>query len=37
MTRETYYFNDDGVIPNNKLPVIVYQKVIDVKDASDWL
>ena len=37
MTRETYYFNDDGVIPNNKLPVIVYQKVIDVKDTSDWL
>jgi len=37
MTRETYYFNDDGVIPNNKLPVIVYQKVIDGKDASDWL
>jgi uncharacterized protein YjlB len=37
MTRETYYFNDDGVIPNNKLPVIVYQKVIDTEDASDWL
>lgn len=37
MTRETYYFDDDGVIPNNKLPVIVYQKVIDTEDASDWL
>jgi uncharacterized protein YjlB len=37
MEIQTYYFDDDGIIPNNLLPVILYQKVIDLKDASDWL
>ena len=32
-----YFFTDDGIIPNNRFPVIHYQKVIDVEDCSDWL
>lgn len=27
MEPETYYFEDDGVIPNNKLPLLVYKNV----------
>jgi uncharacterized protein YjlB len=37
MNVSTYYFTDDGIIPNNRFPVIHYQKVIDVEDCSDWL
>ena len=33
----TYYFEDDGIIPNSHLPVIVYKQAIDLTDASDWL
>ena len=33
----TYYFEDNGIIPNSHLPVIVYKHVIDLTDASDWL
>ena len=32
-----YYFKDDGIIPNSHLPVIVYQQVIDLPDATEWL
>lgn len=37
MDCKTFYFKDDGVIPNNALPLILYQKVIDLADCSDWL
>jgi uncharacterized protein YjlB len=37
MDFKTFYFKDDGVIPNNLLPLILYQKVIDLADCSDWL
>jgi len=37
MTRKTFYFKDDGIVPNNALPVILYQKVTDAEDCSDWL
>ncbi len=37
MSPLTYYFADDGVIPNNPLPVIIYRQVVDLKDCSDWL
>jgi uncharacterized protein YjlB len=37
MTSKTFYFKDDGIIPNNALPVILYQKVTDAQDCSDWL
>lgn len=36
-TIEKYHFADDGIIPNNRLPVIVYRQVTDVQDKSDWL
>lgn len=36
---EIYHFRDDGVIPNNNLPVVVYRKVIEFEPehAADWL
>jgi len=37
MNTQTYYFTDDGLIPNHIFPVILYQKVIDLADCSDWL
>lgn len=37
MNFKTYCFNDDGIIPNNKFPVILYPKYIDLADCSDWL
>jgi uncharacterized protein YjlB len=37
MTCKTFYFKDDGIVPNNALPVILYQKVTDEEDCSDWL
>ncbi|MEN9362992.1 MAG: hypothetical protein RI903_300 [Bacteroidota bacterium] len=37
MNTQTYYFTDDGLIPNHTFPVILYQKVIDLADCSDWL
>jgi uncharacterized protein YjlB len=37
MSFTTYYFDDDGIIPNNKFPIILYENVIDLKDSSDWL
>jgi len=36
MNQQIYYFQDDGNIPNNRLPVILYKKVIDHEDCSDW-
>jgi uncharacterized protein YjlB len=33
---EKYWFEDDGVIPNNKLPVLVYRQVCDSDNKSDW-
>lgn len=35
---EIYHFIDDGVIPNNSLPVIVFRKVIEFEPehAADW-
>lgn len=29
MKPETFFFQDDGIIPNNKLPLLIYRKVID--------
>ncbi len=37
MKFKTFYFIDDGIIPNNARPVILYEKVIDLEDCSDWL
>ena len=37
MTSKTFYFKDDGIVPNNALPVILYQKVTDAEDCSAWL
>jgi uncharacterized protein YjlB len=37
MNAKAYYFNDDGIIPNNALPVILYPKAFDLADCSDWL
>jgi uncharacterized protein YjlB len=37
MSPKTYFFSDDGVIPNNVLPVILYRQVVDSVDCSDWL
>ena len=34
---QTYYFDDDGVIPNSALPVLVYPKACAAEDASSWL
>ncbi|MEQ7801875.1 cupin domain-containing protein [Pedobacter sp. ASV1-7] len=38
-TAEIYHFMDDGVTPNNSLPVVVYRKVIEFEPehAADWL
>lgn len=39
MTRlktQTIHFNADGTIPNNKLPVIIYDSVTDAIDKSTW-
>ncbi|HEY1054719.1 MAG TPA: cupin domain-containing protein [Emticicia sp.] len=36
-TFEKYFFADDGTIPNNHLPVIVYHQVTDAEDKSAWL
>ncbi|MBA4849416.1 cupin [Emticicia sp. BO119] len=33
---ETYRFSDDGHIPNNILPVILYRQVTKAKDKSEW-
>jgi uncharacterized protein YjlB len=35
--HEKYYFEDDGTIPNNRLPVIVYRQVIAAVQMSDWM
>jgi uncharacterized protein YjlB len=37
MSSKTFYFKDDGIVPNNTLPVILYQKVTDAEDCSAWL
>lgn len=31
-----YFFNDDGIFPNNLLPVTIYRKVLDIP-MSDYL
>ena len=33
----TFYFKDDGIIPNSSLPVILYKSVINLPDSSEWL
>jgi len=33
----TFYFKDDGIIPNSHLPVILYKNVINLPDSSEWL
>lgn len=33
---EKYFFEDDGIIPNNVLPVLVYRQVCTVEDKSNW-
>jgi uncharacterized protein YjlB len=33
---EQYWFKDDGVIPNSKLPVLVYRQVCVSHNKSDW-
>ncbi|QMW00721.1 cupin [Spirosoma foliorum] len=37
MHIETYSFSDDGVIPNNRLPVILYRQVEEGNNLSAWL
>ena len=37
MNAKAYSFADDGIIPNNALPVIHYPNVIDLANCSDWL
>jgi uncharacterized protein YjlB len=37
MNAKAYFFTDDGIIPNNALPIILYPNVIDLADCSDWL
>jgi uncharacterized protein YjlB len=37
MNSKAYSFTDDGIIPNNALPIILYPNVIDLADCSDWL
>ena len=34
---ERYYIEDDGTIPNNRLPVIVYRQVIAAVEMADWM
>ena len=31
----TFYFADDGVIPNNRLPMLVYRGALDLSGARD--
>ena len=31
---ETFYFKDDGKIPNNKLPLLIYRNALPGLDAS---
>jgi uncharacterized protein YjlB len=31
-----FTFKDDGIIPNNSLPVLLYRNVINSTDASSW-
>lgn len=33
---KTFYFADDGVIPNSRLPVIMYQSVTSDMVNADW-
>lgn len=39
MEPEKYYFKDDGKIPNNKLPLLLYKKVFSETggEAAAWL
>ena len=39
MKTETYHFKDDGSIPNNKFPVIIYKGVFSARgdEAAQWL
>jgi uncharacterized protein YjlB len=34
---EHYFFADDGIIPNNPLPVVIYREVAAASDLSAWL
>jgi len=38
-TPKEFYFMDDGSIPNNKYPLLVYQNVFDLRGSKggDWL
>lgn len=39
MRPETHYFEDDGNIPNNKLPLLIYKKAFEKRgeEAAQWL
>lgn len=39
MEPKKYFFDDDGKIPNNKLPLLVYQNAFEPRGdaAADWL
>lgn len=39
MEPEKYYFKDDGKIPNNKLPLLLYKNVFSKtgSEGADWL
>lgn len=38
-TPHTYIFKDDGAIPNNRLPLLLYRKVFDKRgrEGASWL
>lgn len=36
MITEQYHFSDDGIIPNNYLPVIVYRDICQSDDFETW-
>jgi uncharacterized protein YjlB len=35
-TPETYFFADDGAIPNSHLPLLVYRQVAVNEQSADW-
>ena len=39
ITPLTFTFRDDGIIPNSKLPLIIYQQVFSARDdaGAEWL
>lgn len=39
LTPEKFFFKDDGIIPNNKLPLLVYKNAFSQRgtNGADWL